>query len=187
VFLPGWEDGTFPSQKSLDENGMAGLEEERRLAYVGITRARERAEIYFTANRQIYGQWQSSIPSRFIDELPPEHVEVKSDTGYFGGENNMAGGYTGVAESFADSFDVGYTKPRSPGWQKYQQNQNKTIEGSATRKPTQTTASNFKTGERIFHQKFGYGHITDISGNKLTVAFEKAGDKKVLDGFVERV
>ena len=198
VFLPGWEEGSFPSQKSLDESGMAGLEEERRLAYVGITRARERAEIYFTANRQIYGQWQSSIPSRFIDELPPEHVEVKSDTGYFPeqnreqnrGQNNVDGGYTGVAESFVDSFDENYTKPRSHsghgGWQSYQQNQNKTIEGKAVRKPATSPVSSFKTGERIFHQKFGYGHITSVSGNKLSVAFEKAGDKKVLDGFVER-
>ncbi len=185
VFLPGWEEGSFPSQKSLDESGMAGLEEERRLAYVGITRARERAEIYFTANRQIYGQWQASIPSRFIDELPPEHVEVKSDTGYFGAGHNPAGGYTGVSESFADSFDAGYTKPRSPGWQRFQKN--KTIEGTAVRKPSRDKGDSFQVGERIFHQKFGYGHITSAVGNKLDVSFEKAGNKKVLDGFVERV
>ena len=189
VFLPGWEEGSFPSQKSLDESGMAGLEEERRLAYVGITRARERAEIYFTANRQIYGQWQASIPSRFIDELPPEHVEVKSDTGYFGAGNNPAGGYTGVSESFVDSFDAGYTKPRSHsgngGWQRFQKN--KTIEGTAIRKPTRDKGDNFKVGERIFHQKFGYGRIMSATGNKLDVTFEKAGRKKVLDGFVEKV
>ncbi|MCF6274772.1 MAG: UvrD-helicase domain-containing protein [Robiginitomaculum sp.] len=184
VFLPGWEEGSFPSQKSMDESGMAGLEEERRLAYVGITRARERAEIYFTANRQIYGQWQASIPSRFIDELPPEHVEVKSDTGYFGSGNNPAGGYTGVSESFVDSFDSGYAKPKSPGWQRFQKK--KTIEGTAVRKPTRDKGENFTVGERIFHQKFGYGRITSASGNKLDVAFEKAGNKKVLDGFVER-
>ncbi|MCF6221236.1 MAG: UvrD-helicase domain-containing protein [Robiginitomaculum sp.] len=184
VFLPGWEEGSFPSQKSLDESGMAGLEEERRLAYVGITRARERAEIYFTANRQIYGQWQASIPSRFIDELPPEHVEVKSDTGYFGNQNSAAGGYTGVSESFVDSFDTGFTKPRSPGWQRFQTN--KTIDGTAVRKPTRDKGDSFKVGERIFHQKFGYGRITSATGNKLDVAFEKAGNKKVLDGFVER-
>ncbi len=190
VFLPGWEEGSFPSQKSLDESGTAGLEEERRLAYVGITRARERAEIYFTANRQIYGQWQASIPSRFIDELPPEHVEVKSDTGYFGNHNgnmgNAAGGYTGVSESFVESFDK---TPRSPGWQRFQKN--KTIEGTATRKPISHSGrdkgNSFKVGERIFHQKFGYGRITSASGNKLDVAFEKAGNKKVLDGFVEKL
>ena len=182
VFLPGWEDGTFPSQKSLDENGMAGLEEERRLAYVGITRARERAEIYFTANRQIYGQWQSSIPSRFIDELPAEHVEVKSDTGYFGQSS-------GVSERFVESFDnaPSYRKSNSPGWNRYQKNKHTTIEGTATRKPAKNKGENFKVGQRIFHQKFGYGKITSADGNKLDVAFEKSGQKKVLDGFVEKV
>jgi len=187
VFLPGWEEGSFPSQKSLDESGMAGLEEERRLAYVGLTRARERVEIYFTANRQIYGQWQASIPSRFIDELPPEHVEVKSDTGYFGENNNPAGGYTGVSESFVESFD---NAPSSPGWQRFQKNKtskNKTIEGTAVRKPTRDKGDSFKVGMRIFHQKFGYGRIISAVGNKLDVAFEKAGNKKVLDGFVEKV
>jgi len=98
----------------------------------------------------------------------------------------MDGGYRGVSESFVDSFDADYTKPHSSGWQSYQQNQNKTIEGKAVRKPATSPVSSFKTGERIFHQKFGYGHITSVSGNKLSVAFEKAGDKKVLDGFVER-
>ena len=181
VFLPGWEDGTFPSQKSLDENGMAGLEEERRLAYVGITRARERAEIYFTANRQIYGQWQSSIPSRFIDELPAQHVEVKSDTGYFGQSS-------GVSERFVESFDnaPSYRKSNSPGWNRYQQNKHTTIEGTAVRKPAKNKGTNFTVGTRIFHQKFGYGRVTGADGNKLDVAFEKAGRKKVLDGFVEK-
>ncbi|MEE9272884.1 MAG: UvrD-helicase domain-containing protein [Robiginitomaculum sp.] len=185
VFLPGWEDGTFPSQKSLDENGLAGLEEERRLAYVGITRARERAEIYFTANRQIYGQWQSSIPSRFIDELPAKHVEVKSDTGYFG-QNS------GVSKRFTESFDHNQSysprshnhRSQSAGWKRYQRN--KTIEASAVRKPIKDTGEKFAIGSRIFHQKFGYGKITNADGNKLDVYFEKAGRKKVLDGFVEK-
>ncbi|MBL4871290.1 MAG: UvrD-helicase domain-containing protein [Robiginitomaculum sp.] len=188
VFLPGWEDGTFPSQKSLDESGMAGLEEERRLAYVGITRARERAEIYFAANRQIYGQWQNSIPSRFIDELPAEHVEVKSETGYFGRQNNE---YGGGSQGFVESFNAGYStqsaRPSSPGWQRFERNKHNTIEGNATRKPIKNTGVNFTVGERIFHQKFGYGKITSADGNKLDVAFEKAGKKKVLDGFVEKV
>ncbi len=185
VFLPGWEDGTFPSQKSLDESGMAGLEEERRLAYVGITRARERAEIYFAANRQIYGQWQSAIPSRFIDELPAEHVDVKSETGYFEQQNT---GYNknsqNSAQGFVQSFD---NRASSAGWNRYQNNKPRTIEGSATRKPTKNKGANFTVGERIFHQKFGYGKITSADGNKLDVAFEKAGKKKVLDGFVEKV
>ena len=179
VFLPGWEDGTFPSQRSLDESGMVGLEEERRLAYVGLTRARERAEIYFAANRQIYGQWQSAIPSRFIDEIPAEHVEVKSETGYYDG---------GVSERFVESFDGPTSERTSPGWKRYQQSLRRppTIEGTATRRPAKNKGANFNIGERVFHQKFGYGRITSADGNKLTVAFEKTGTKKVLDGFVEK-
>ena len=101
VFLPGWEEGMFPSQKSMDESGMAGLEEERRLAYVGITRAREVAKIYFAANRQVYGSWQSSLPSRFIDELPPQHVEAESDTGYYDSQKFTRQ----VAERFTETFN----------------------------------------------------------------------------------
>lgn len=186
VFLPGWEEGIFPSQKSLDENGIAGLEEERRLAYVGITRAREQAKIYFAANRQVYGSWQSSLPSRFIDELPPQHVEAQSETGYY--ENARFAAQ--VTDSFTDSFDYERTSASrtSPGWQRYQKNTSsgRTIEGSVSRKTTPKPTSNFKVGERIFHQKFGYGTITSAEGNKLYVAFEKSGDKKVMDGFVER-
>jgi DNA helicase-2/ATP-dependent DNA helicase PcrA len=185
VFLPGWEDGTFPSQKSLDENGMAGLEEERRLAYVGLTRAREHAHIYFAANRQIYGQWQSSIPSRFIDELPAEHVDVESETGYYG---------NAAQQQFSDSFNSGagfktsFSEPSSPGWQRYKNAQKApTIEGTAVTRKAKNTGENFTIGDRIFHQKFGYGKIVSADGNKLEVNFEKAGKKKVLDGFVERV
>ena len=185
VFLPGWEEGVFPSQKSLDENGLAGLEEERRLAYVGITRAREKAKIYFAANRQIYGSWQSSIPSRFIDELPPQHVTAESETGYYDHNNNR-----GIADDISESFVSSFERSRtSPGWQRYKQNQKSAnvITGTATRKPIKNKGSNFNVGERIFHQKFGYGTIKSADGAKLTVAFEKAGEKKVLDGFVEKV
>ena len=186
VFLPGWEEGTFPSQRALDETGMAGLEEERRLAYVGLTRARERAEIYFAANRQIYGQWQSALPSRFIDELPPEHVEVKSETGYFGG----GGDAVALGERFSERFDHRpWRKPQSPGWQRYQQNgggkRPPVIDGKARRVGHASPTSKFAVGTRVFHQKFGYGQITLVDGNKLTVNFDKAGTKKVLDGFVE--
>ncbi|PHR60439.1 MAG: DNA helicase II [Robiginitomaculum sp.] len=192
VFLPGWEDGTFPSQKSLDESGLAGLEEERRLAYVGITRARERCEIYFAANRMIYGQWQTSLPSRFVDELPSNHIDVKSDTGYYA---NNTSGYSGMSqqkssESFVESFDDGFqsrrSKPNYAGGNRYQKYKNQTIEGSATRKPVKNKGENFSVGTRVFHQKFGYGRITSADGNKLDVNFEKAGKKKVLDGFIER-
>ena len=183
VFLPGWEEGVFPSQKSMDESGLAGLEEERRLAYVGITRAREHAKIFFAANRQIYGSWQSSLPSRFIDELPPAHVEAQSETGYYE-QTRFA---SQVTESFSESFDYERT---SPGWKRYQANKKPVIEGRAVRRNNESTTknkgTNFKVGERIFHQKFGYGAIKSADGNKLEVAFEKAGKKKVIDSFVER-
>ncbi|NNE59255.1 MAG: UvrD-helicase domain-containing protein [Hellea sp.] len=185
VFLPGWEEGIFPSQKSLDENGLAGLEEERRLAYVGLTRARERAKIYFAANRQVYGSWQSSIPSRFIDELPPDHVTAESETGFFDqmGRNSFR---DEVSENFASSFD---RTRSSPGWKRFQKNRQSppTIQGKAVRRTTARSTSDFTVGERIFHQKFGYGSIKLIDGAKLTVAFEKAGEKKVLEGFVEKI
>ena len=185
VFLPGWEEGVFPSQKSMDENGLAGLEEERRLAYVGLTRARERAKIYFAANRQIYGSWQSSIPSRFIDELPPQHVTAESETGYYG-QNQKRGGFVEEAsESFASSFE---SSRSSPGWQRYQNRKSSppVINVQASRRTASKQTSDFSVGERIFHQKFGYGTIKASEGAKLTVAFEKAGEKKVLDGFVEK-
>lgn len=191
VFLPGWEDGGFPSQKSMDEGGLAGLEEERRLAYVGITRARERAMIYFAANRQVYGSWQSSMPSRFIDELPPEHVVAKSETRYYDSASSVQ---NRVAEDFASGFEHAASRRNSPGWQRFAENRNrnfgrapKDIEGYAVRKPAAGKASNYKVGERIFHQKFGYGQVTVADGTKLTVSFDKAGEKKVLDNFVERV
>ena len=188
VILPGWEEGTFPSQRSLDEAGLSGLEEERRLAYVGITRAREEAKIYFAANRQVYGSWQSSIPSRFIDELPIAHVEVESETGY--AQNKQA------LEDAHDSFAAQFTsnpQRSSPGWKRYEANKHrefgrepKEIEGHAVKRPAKGKASNYQVGERVFHQKFGYGSVVVADGTKLTVAFEKAGEKKVLDSFVSR-
>ena len=190
VFLPGWEEGTFPSQKSLDENGLAGLEEERRLAYVGITRAREQAQIYFVANRQIYGSWQSALPSRFIDELPPQHVDAQSETGYYQTQRVVQD----VADNFASSFDQARGGRTSPGWERYQNNRQsnfsrtpREIEGRVTRKTPVKKTSSFKVDERVFHQKFGYGTVMIVDGDKLEVEFDKAGSKKVLDGFIERV
>jgi DNA helicase-2/ATP-dependent DNA helicase PcrA len=190
VFLPGWEEGTFPSQRSLDESGMAGLEEERRLAYVGITRAREMAKIYFAANRQLYGSWQSSLPSRFIDELPIQHVDVESEANQY----NPSLITSRVQEDFSRSFTAAQDSGRSsPGWQRYKNNKNsnfgrapKDIEGHAVRRPAKGKESNYAIGERIFHDKFGYGAVLTTDGTKLTVAFEKAGEKKVMDGFVKR-
>src|SRR6185503_5646699 len=113
VFLVGWEEGIFPSQRSLDESGEKGLEEERRLAYVGITRAREEARVSFAANRQVYGRWTSQLPSRFVDELPLANVEAASETGYYGGGPGMH--QAGSRWDEAGSFGAGY---ESPGWKR---------------------------------------------------------------------
>jgi DNA helicase-2/ATP-dependent DNA helicase PcrA len=186
ILLPGWEEGTFPSQRSMDEAGSEGLEEERRLAYVGITRARERAKIYFAANRQIYGSWQSSLPSRFIDELPPENVSAGSETGYYD-NNSIDEVKIEITSDFPDSASRRYN---SPGWQRYKTHKSKTlydrqVEGKFSKKLDAYATQKFKIGERIFHQKFGYGKIQTVDGNKLNVDFEKAGHKKVLDSFVD--
>jgi ATP-dependent DNA helicase UvrD/PcrA len=182
VILPGWEESVFPSQRSLDEGGTTALEEERRLAYVGLTRARQQAIIYFAANRQIYGRWQSVLPSRFVDELPPKHVDAQADTGYY----NQAG--TGGDDAGFEEVRSTYS---SPGWARFQANKDKvrskTIEGSAKRiSADKQTTNGLKKGMRIFHQKFGYGRITMVDGDKLSVSFEKAGTKKVMAGFVEK-
>ena len=190
VFLPGWEEGLFPNQRALDESGRAGLEEERRLAYVGITRARRRAKLYFASNRRIHGMWNATTPSRFIDELPPEHVEVIDAPAGFGGH----GGY---GRSRFDQGGFGGSSYSTPGWQraqtqaqpqKSQSPQRKgpmLIEGELVAKST-GAASNFNEGERVFHIKFGYGAVASVDGNKLTIDFEKAGRKMVLETFVER-
>jgi DNA helicase-2/ATP-dependent DNA helicase PcrA len=194
VFLPGWEDGLFPSQRSMDESGVKGLEEERRLAYVGITRAEEICTISFVSNRQIYSGkfkgWTSMLPSRFIDELPPEHVDVLSPASLNGGNYGAAApqGFGGMMrgsdlESRAEKADV----YNSPGWKRMQ---------SRTQRPRATPAAarnlisdaeivqNFGLGDRVFHQKFGYGAVVAVDGDKLSVAFEKAGEKKVIASYV---
>lgn len=191
VFLPGWEEGLFPSKRSLDENGKAGLEEERRLAYVGITRARKRAKLWFSSNRRIHGLWQSSIPSRFLDELPADHVEIVEQTSSYGGYG--ARGYGNYGASRFDKpveMDSNY---QTPGWKRAQAARSSgkrpssgpmTIEGELVARSVATKASSFAMGDRVFHQKFGYGDVTAIEGNKLTIDFDKAGRKKVVDSFV---
>ena len=222
VFLPGWEEGLFPSQRTLDEQGRAGLEEERRLAHVGLTRARRRAKLYFATNRRIHGTWSTTIPSRFLDELPAHNVEITESKGGSGW-----GGASGYGPSRFDNVESFGSSYATPGWQRAQANRargqggrqgqakgfnesqspfsasrsdatgsrsdsfsrNKrapmVIEGELIAKSTGTT-SEFALSDRVFHQKFGYGNVVKIDGNKLTIAFEKAGEKKVVDSFVER-
>ena len=152
VFLPGWEDGLFPNQRSLDESGTKGLEEERRLAHVGLTRARKGATVSFAAARRIYGQWQNNMPSRFIDDLPNEHVARFSEAGMGGG----------IAARPASLETRSVFEPRAAA----------------------TDEAGYKRGQRVFHDKFGYGEIRAVDGNKLEIAFEKAGLKKVLARFI---
>ncbi|OQW47078.1 MAG: DNA helicase II [Proteobacteria bacterium SG_bin6] len=184
VFLPGWEEGVFPSQRSLDEGGTAALEEERRLAYVAITRARRRAIILHAANRRIYGQWTSSIPSRFVGELPPAHVE--SETTMAGGESLWRANWSTQADPFAD---VARGSTRGPGWQRastsYVREPARIVEARASAVSLGNKGrDDLAVGMRVFHQKFGYGAIAEIEGNKLEIDFENAGRKRVIDSFV---
>ncbi|MER8845601.1 ATP-dependent helicase [Mesorhizobium australicum] len=245
VFLPGWEEGLFPHQRALDEGGRSGLEEERRLAYVGLTRAKKNLHIWFVSNRLIHGLWQSTIPSRFLEELPEAHVEVAEAGNSYGGYGNPYGGGSFAsgrgggqgagrqnpygASRFDDiggnsgggeksgAFSNTYS---TPGWQRAQANRTeatdrnwgtrsghqverigygetdsgygagrtsvkgRTIDGELVAKSVSDTPSAFSVGDRVFHQKFGNGNISAIEGNKLTIDFDKAGQKRVLDGFV---
>ncbi|MPZ36753.1 MAG: AAA family ATPase [Rhizobiales bacterium] len=258
VFLPGWEEGLFPSQRTLDDQGRMGLEEERRLAHVGITRARRRAKIYFAANRRMHGLWSSNIPSRFLDELPEAHVEVQEAKGGFASGMSAYGNAGGSRFDEMTHFGSGYS---TPGWQRAQARGKSftrrdggfeeedasqdydadhfaargsgassgpatggspppyssfspppragegqggggrrrtfgrdaarrrdplTIEGELVAKSTGTVSA-FTIGDRVFHQKFGNGNVVNIDGNKLTIQFDKAGEKRVVDSFVERM
>ncbi|WP_294621696.1 ATP-dependent helicase [uncultured Roseovarius sp.] len=185
VFLPGWEDGLFPSQRSMDESGLKGVEEERRLAYVGITRAEEICTISFAGNRRVYGQWQSQMPSRFIDELPEEHVEVLTPPGLYGGGYGAAGG---IGQSGLEQMAAEANVYNSPGWRRMQSRAGeRPISQPRESKSSVIDAqavSSHTMGERVFHQKFGYGAIVGIEGDKLEIDFEKAGVKKVVARFV---
>ena len=190
VFLPGWEEGVFPNQRAMDEGGTPALEEERRLAYVGLTRAKRRAIILFAANRRIYGQWQSTLPSRFLDDLDAAHVE-----------RDVAGGLYGSQGSGAESASAGWAYQgydvelsRGPGWERarrrgYQPRKRGLEERSPARfaartGPEHAAAQRFRAGQRVFHDKFGYGTVSAIDDGKLTIAFEHAGEKRVLASFV---
>ena len=174
VYLPGWEEGLFPHQRALDEGGSQGLEEERRLAYVGLTRARLSAVISYAANRNLFGTWNSALPSRFISELPDEHVIRTSQV------NNMVDTPEDWAVSTPDRPHLGQ---RRSNWTRYtSKHQGNTPQSIAK---TEHAPGVLQVGKRIFHQKFGYGKILDIDGNKLEVSFEKAGEKKVMANYVE--
>ncbi|MCZ7488450.1 UvrD-helicase domain-containing protein [Rhizobium rhizogenes] len=210
VFLPGWEEGLFPHQRALDEGGRSGLEEERRLAYVGITRAKKLCHIWFVSNRRIHGLWQSTLPSRFLEELPPAHVDVAASDSNYGGYGGR-GGYGQSRFDKAEPFANNYS---TPGWKRAQANKSdatrdnwgtrsghaverigygesgprtRTIDGELVAKSVADTPSKFVVGDRVFHLKFGNGNISAIEGNKLTIDFDRAGQKRVLDGFVEKV
>jgi DNA helicase-2/ATP-dependent DNA helicase PcrA len=186
IFLAGWEEGVFPSQRALDEGGHASLEEERRLAYVAITRARRKCFIFHAANRRIYGQWTSSIPSRFVAELPDAHIEQEHTMS--GGESLWRANWSERADPFAD---VARSTGRGPGWQRA------AAGGGFERVPARVPEArasavslgnpgrgDISLGQRVFHSKFGYGTVAEIEGNKLEIDFEHAGRKRVLDSFV---
>ncbi len=172
VFLPGWEEGLFPHQKRIDEEGNTGIEEERRLAYVGITRAKKRLTISFDSNRRIFNQWQSSVASRFIDELPAAHIEI----------SNLG---TGYAPGFKQSGML-YRNPPLINKEQYQQQWQKKKDTQMQQQIKVTTPDGYTTGQRVFHIKFGYGLITRIEGANLTIKFEKAGTKNIMKDFVKR-
>ena len=190
VFLPGWEDGLFPSQRSMDESGVTGLEEERRLAYVGITRAEEVCTISFAANRRVFGQWQSALPSRFIDELPEEHVDVMTPPGLYGGGFGAAAPTNEPQSTFHEKV-VNADVYNSPGWRRLQsRSQNRPTQQAPKQKSDiidLSAVNSFTIGERVFHQKFGYGKIVVIDNDKLEIDFEKAGLKKVVARFITGV
>ena len=250
VFLPGWEEGLFPHQRSLDEGGRSGLEEERRLAYVGLTRAKKNLHIWFVSNRRIHGLWQSTIPSRFLDELPEAHVEVDGRRqflwrlwrrlfapgrgGFGAGRQNPYGASrfdnlgsrrasrrgdqerhrrrkpsptpmrrragsapsrtaprrptaTGAPAPATPSSASAMARPIRGYGAGRGSVKGRTIDGELVAKSVSDDPSPFNIGDRVFHQKFGNGNIAAIDGNKLTIDFDRAGQKKVLDGFVTGV
>ncbi len=186
VFLPGWEEGILPHQRSLDETGLSGLEEERRLAHVGITRAKQRALISFASRRLTHGMWNSNMPSRFLAEIPDEYIERVEGEGSYAAQ---------IQSRFdrAESFSSGYS---TPGWQRAQQRRGGfseppgrrnpvTIEGEVLARSSGPSAE-FDIGERVFHDKFGYGEIMEVEGTKVTVEFDKAGEKKLVASFLKK-
>ena len=176
VFLPGWEEGLFPNQRSLDETGQRALEEERCLAYVGLTRARKRVIVSFAANRRLHGSWVSAIPSRFVDELPAEQIEEESDQGIYGAARGGGGGFG--ESSWGQNLE-------SPGFQRARERRKAAPFIDVTPQVVESLpGGSFPPGARVFHKKFGYGSVVLAEGEKLTIAFDKAGEKRVMESFL---
>jgi DNA helicase-2/ATP-dependent DNA helicase PcrA len=205
TFLPGWEEGLFPHQRALDESGLAGLEEERRLAYVGITRGKRQVRISFAQNRRLRGLYQAATPSRFVDELPEAHVDVIEAKSAFGGAYQNFGGGFGRQNPygksrFEDAQPVFGSTYDTPGWQRAKQQawSGKSEAAAAQRRkaPLQiegelvaassAPGAGYKIGDRVEHEKFGGGTVLLVDGNKLTIEFDTAGRKRVVDSFVAR-
>ncbi len=193
VFLPGWEEGLFPHQRALDEGGGSALEEERRLAYVAMTRAKQKLYILTALNRRIYGQWQNNLPSRFINELPPANIEIcNMAAAYFGAAGGYGGSWAEQHRSSSnwynrsrqteenvirDSDRFSYVRDEDDGWS-----------GSVWRakQKARNAASATPVGSRVFHETFGYGKVLKIEGNKLEIWFDQAGHKKLLKDYVRK-
>jgi DNA helicase-2/ATP-dependent DNA helicase PcrA len=184
VFLPGWEEGVFPNQRTMDEGGAAAIEEERRLAHVGITRAKRRCAISFAANRRTYAKWEVQAPSRFIDELPAAHIERQGAPPPSTGLSDVNHGTFAYAAPWLARERHGAGARKREG---------RLVDGSVNRMAAAASAassadpaSGFRAGQRVFHEKFGYGRVLTVEDNKLSIAFDKAGEKKVIDAFVQR-
>jgi len=186
VFLPGWEDGLFPSQRAMDENGLKGLEEERRLAYVGLTRARQRAILSFAANRRLHGSWIATLPSRFLDELPEDCVARESDSGLYGGAGGFAWATGGLRGGLSAGEDLSWpVKPReTPGMARARARAGQAQPLLELTPVRQTGGSRYAEGDRVFHRKFGYGTVTAAEEERLTIAFDHSGEKRVVADFV---
>ena len=181
VFLPGWEEGLFPHQRSLDEGGTTALEEERRLAYVAITRAKQQLYILTALNRKVYGQWQNNIPSRFINELPPSNIDIQNNVNNFY-SSNYGGNYGNNYDS-GSSYRPWYTKKKESAAREY----NDSNRYSYTPEPEyRSSPSNGIVGVRVYHQSFGYGKIIAVDGNKLEIMFDQYGHKKLHKDYVTK-
>ena len=197
VFLPGWEEGLFPHQRSLDEGGSNSLEEERRLAYVAITCAQKQLYILTARNRRVYGQWQNNLPSRFINELPPQNIElVNNASNYFQRSDvSSSGSYWGTKDyqrsepdefgeyEYSDGGGYTYTREYNNSYQGYNSWNNM----SKARQAAKNATSDIAIGSRVYHESFGYGRVKNVEGRKLEIIFDKAGYKRLMKDYVKAV